>query len=432
MIKQYQILKKIQNTSSNNEKQEILEKNKDDELLKRILEFVYNPYFRTGLSSKKIDKEIAPTEYRLLLNTDDSILYMFNYLKDHNTGTDNDIAHVQWYIRNYSEGCSDLVKEILTQNLKIGMTAKSINKVFTNLIPEFDVMLAEKYWEKIGNLEQEKPEILITQKLDGIRCVALKNGNNIELMSRSGQLMTGFVEIENELRTLPDGVYDGEMLADFSIENSLDLFSSTIMTARTKSDNKVNMAYNVFDYIENVGDFVNNTLSKNCRDRKKELENILKTIKCKHIKYVPVLYDGVYDGKIVDKMLNTVLELKGEGVMVNLVNAPYQKKRTSDILKVKKMYSMDLLVTDIFEGKGKYKGTLGGVFVDFKGNKVGVGSGFNDMQRKMYWENPVSILGKLVEVQYFEVSKDNKTGLESLRFPIFKGIREDKNEISFD
>ena len=71
MIKQYQILKKIQNTSSNNEKQEILERNRDDELLKRILEFVYNPYFRTGLSSKKIDKEIAPTEYRLLLNTDD-------------------------------------------------------------------------------------------------------------------------------------------------------------------------------------------------------------------------------------------------------------------------------------------------------------------------------------------------------------------------
>ena len=101
-------------------------------------------------------------------------------------------------------------------------------------------------------------------------------------------------------------------------------------------------------------------------------------------------------------------------------------------VKVKKMYSMDLLVTDIFEGKGKYKGTLGGVFVDYKGNQVGVGSGFNDMQRKMYWENPASILGKLVEVQYFEVSKDNKTGLESLRFPIFKGIREDKGEVSFD
>ena len=40
MIKQYKILEKIKNTSSNNEKQGILEQNKNDELLKKILYFV--------------------------------------------------------------------------------------------------------------------------------------------------------------------------------------------------------------------------------------------------------------------------------------------------------------------------------------------------------------------------------------------------------
>ena len=298
MIKQYKILEKIKNTSSNNEKQGILEQNKNDELLKEILYFVYNPYFRTGLSSKKIKKKIAPTEYRLLLDPESSITYIFNYLKDHNTGTDQDIAHVQWYIRNYNEGCPEIVEQILTQTLKIGMTAKSINKVWEDLIPEFDIMLAEKYWEKMDKLEMSKPEIIITQKLDGVRCVALKSGNNVELLSRSGQQMTGFIEVEQELRTLPDGVYDGEMLADASIDNSLDLFSTTIMTARTKNNNKINMSYNVFDYVKNISDFMNGNLNENCRNRKKELENIVKTGNCKHIKYVPVLYDGVYNGKI--------------------------------------------------------------------------------------------------------------------------------------
>lgn len=429
MIQQYKILEKIKNTSSNNEKQGILEQNKNDELLKEILYFVYNPYFRTGLSSKKIKKKIAPTEYRLLLQPDNSITYIFNYLKDHNTGTDQDIAHVQWYIRNYSEGCSEIVEEILTQNLKIGMTAKSINKVWNNLIPEFNVMLADKYWEKIDKLEQEKPRILVTQKLDGMRCTTIKVGDKINLMSRSGQLMTGFVEIEHELRELPDGVYDGEILADLSIDNSLDLFASTVSAARTKDTKKKNMTYNVFDYVKKVEEFVTGMFSESCAQRKQNLENILKKAHCNYIKYVEVLYDGEYNSDIIDKLLNKALSLQQEGIMLNIADAPYQKKRTTDILKVKKMNTVDLFVTNIFEGKGKYKGTLGGVVVEYKGQPVGVGSGFSDIQRKMIWEHPESIVGKLIEVQYFEESKD-KNGKPSLRFPVFKKIRLDKNEES--
>ena len=312
MIEQYKILEKIKNTSSNNEKQAILEQNKNNELLKEILKFVYNPYFKTGLSSKKIKKKIAPTEYRLLLQPDNSITYIFNYLKDHNTGTDQDIAHVQWYIRNYSEGCPEIVEEILTQNLKIGMTAKSINKVWNNLIPEFNVMLADKYWEKIDKLEQEKPRILVTQKLDGMRCTTIKLGDKINLMSRSGQLMTGFVEIEHELRELPDGVYDGEILADLSIGNSLDLFASTVSAARTKDTKKKNMTYNVFDYVKKVEEFVTGMFSESCVQRKQNLENILKKAHCNYIKYVEVLYDGEYNSDIVDKLLNKALSLQKE------------------------------------------------------------------------------------------------------------------------
>ena len=429
MIEQYKILEKIKNTSSNNEKQAILEQNKNNELLKEILKFVYNPYFRTGLSSKKIKKKIVPTEYRLLLQPDNSITYIFNYLKDHNTGTDQDIAHVQWYIRNYSEGCPEIVEEILTQNLKIGMTAKSINKVWNNLIPEFNVMLADKYWEKIDKLEQEKPRILVTQKLDGMRCTTIKLGDKINLMSRSGQLMTGFVEIEHELRELPDGVYDGEILADLSIDNSLDLFASTVSAARTKDTKKKNMTYNVFDYVKKVEEFVTGMFSESCAQRKQNLENILKKTHCNYIKYVEVLYDGEYNSDIIDKLLNKALSLQQEGIMLNIADAPYQKKRTTDILKVKKMNTVDLFVTNVFEGKGKYKGTLGGVVVEYKGQPVGVGSGFSDIQRKMIWEHPESIVGKLIEVQYFEESKD-KNGKPSLRFPVFKKIRLDKNEES--
>ena len=40
-----------------------------------------------------------------------------------------------------------------------------------------------------------------------------------------------------------------------------------------------------------------------------------------------------------------------------------------------------------------------------------------------------TVQGKIVEVQYFEITKD-KTGTESLRFPVFKHLRTDKTEPS--
>ena len=42
----------------------------------------------------------------------------------------------------------EIYKQIFTKELKLGITAKTINKVWKDFIPEFNVMLAEKYWDK--------------------------------------------------------------------------------------------------------------------------------------------------------------------------------------------------------------------------------------------------------------------------------------------
>ena len=220
---------------------------------------------------------------------------------------------------------------------------------------------------------------------------------------------------------------------DQIIDNIMNLPSKTLFTetlkVTRKDGEKKGIIFHVFDYISSVSQFISGNFNEKCRDRKKALVDILSN-KCPHIQYVPVQYDGIYDGQIVDKLLKKAISLEQEGLMINLANAPYSKKRTNDILKVKQMNTMDLKVTGVFEGKGKYKDNLGGVYVDFNGNQVGVGSGFKDEDRAKIWTNPDSMIGQIIEVQYFEVSKDSKTGLDSLRFPIFKDIRTDKDDIS--
>lgn len=154
------IFKELQE-SSGKRLQEILEENKDNELLKKVLWFIYNPYIVTGLSSKKINKIVnkqikyAPAE---------TIEEVFEYLQEHNTGTDIDIAYVLEFIQGKPD--QEMYGQIFTKELKLGITSKTINKVFPNLIPEFNVMLAEKYWDRMEELEKTNPDIIISQKLD--------------------------------------------------------------------------------------------------------------------------------------------------------------------------------------------------------------------------------------------------------------------------
>ena len=118
-----------------------------------------------------------------------------------------------------------------------------------------------------------------------------------------------------------------------------------------------------------------------------------------------------------------------EGLMANL-DTEYKRTRHRGILKVKQFYSMDLPIIGIERGSGKLSHTLGALVLDFKGNEVRVGSGFTDEDRKRLWEAR-ALIGKLCEVKYKEISKDKKTQMESLQFPVFVRIREDKTEPSY-
>lgn len=93
---------------------------------------------------------------------------------------------------------------------------------------------------------------------------------------------------------------------------------------------------------------------------------------------------------------------------------------------------MDLPVVEVLEGDGRLKGTLGALVVQYKENIVNVGSGFDDETRKRFWNDKDSLIGRVIEVKYKEISKDKKTGLESLQFPIYVGLRENGKCVSYD
>src|SRR5699024_347842 len=99
------------------------------------------------------------------------------------------------------------------------------------------------------------------------------------------------------------------------------------------------------------------------------------------IQKVPIFYTGKDENKIPE-LLEFVEKLGFEGLMINTLDGKYETKRTKSILKVKTFHTVDIRVKDIIEHTRG--GKLGSVIVDYKGNDVQVGSGFNDKDREYF------------------------------------------------
>jgi DNA ligase-1 len=118
---------------------------------------------------------------------------------------------------------------------------------------------------------------------------------------------------------------------------------------------------------------------------------------------------------------NKVIKAGYEGLVIKPDSHLYTRKRSKDWLKLKATDTLDLVITDSFEGEGKYEGMLGGFIVYHEGTLVRVGSGFTDSERALFWSKRESYTGKKIEVKYHEVTPDN-----SLRHPVYMGFRWDK------
>lgn len=431
-----ELIKQLQGMSGTNSKLKLLKDNSNNELFKKVLYYTYNPYLKYGFSEEVLDKLMKyDNEFIVPLHVNNDVDSIFKLLDKLATNNINDLLRfeVRDLLVNVDSDLRNLIRMILLKDLRAGISSKSINKSIPGLIPEFGVMLADSYWKKQSKVKHKA--FKITKKLDGHRLVMIKDHNgNIEFRTRQGKPMEDLVDIERECQNLPNGiVLDGELIA-INRDNlhSKDLYALTTKLCRKKGI-KRDLEFNVFDYIP-YDDFVNGHSDIKCSKRKEIVHNLIEMDCGNWVIEVPVLYSGD-DTSMVEKLLDEITEAGGEGVMVNLSDAPYDCKRTSNILKVKKFNEADVRVLDLLEGTGKNKGRLGSITIQFEHEgelwTCDCGSGFYEDELDLYWKNKDLLLGKIVTIKYFEVTKDSKTGKYGLRFPTWTHrIRDDKDEIS--
>jgi DNA ligase-1 len=361
-----------------------------------------------------------------------TVFELFDYLTEHNTGTDLDVAACQEMLYVASEldvQLEYILMDLICKDLSTGVDSKTINSVMPGLIPTFNVQLAEKYFDKPERVEGR--EFALTTKIDGGRIIALKENGQVSFYTRAGQRYEGLVDLEKEMTDLlpDDSVFDGEitLLNDKGI-SSKEAYKQAMKITR-KDGEKHGVKMKVFDWMP-VSHWKSQYCPLSWNERRATLEILFKEEPYDYFELLPVLYKGS-DTSMITKFLDEAIANDQEGVMINICDAPYEFKRTTNLLKVKKMQTMDLEIIGFEEGSGKYKDTLGAILVRYKnGNIVKVGSGFTDWLRSEIWNNQNKYQGVVSEIQYFEETT-NDDGGESLRFPIFKDFRPDKTEADF-
>ena len=434
MIEVAEVIKLIGNTNSINDKLYLLKKNEHVPGLKEILRFIYNPYIRTGISKAKLAKAMKMN----INNGSVRVLWSeaISYFSQCKTGSDADLVFAARFIATNQE-TEWLAKAIVTQELKIGVTATTLNKVYgRDFIPKIGCMLGTLYGD-VGP-EKTKWPCIVTEKLDGIRRILVKENGVCRCYSRSGHEDTGLVEIIEDAKYLPNNtVYDGELLAAGTFKDCIAQRQATNSIANSKGT-KTGLTFNVFDMVP-LDEFRAGISNDSALVRKITLGATLmdESIKIlepekwpmliqafgihhelKAIRPVPIL-GLVKCMSDVEPIVNSIWARGGEGVMLNSSVGKYEIKRSKELLKVKHTEEHTLEVVDILEGTGKFEGMMGALVVDYNGNKLGVGSGFNDAQRQAIWDNPDKYLGRSIEIDTFGEST-NALGEKSLNCPIFK------------
>lgn len=415
-------LENLKATSKISDKTVLLEAVQDP-TIKRVLNFLGDPNQVIGLSTKKIQKEVEHVAHNLTLPE------LLDYLLEHNTGTENEIGMVQYFINQFDEHTKDVLAQVIGKSWTTTVGASLLNKVFgAGFIPVFEVQLAFPYDKKINGYS-DKDVFVVTQKLDGFRAVVeVKDGKVVSVKTRKGKVINGLTELRNDFEKVLDAslghfIFDGELLLE-DPENkwtSGERFQKTGQMISADGECQ-GLGYHIFDALP-YAEFVAGVSKLPYIDRRK---NYLETFEAGDlVRPVPVL--GTADKAGIPAWSDYATAQGFEGVMLNDPHAKYEAKRTKGLLKVKKMHTADLLVVGFEEAiDGKNRGGLKSLIVQLdEDNTFNVSSGLTEEQREHIWNNQDEYLGKIIEIKFFEETT-NKNGGRSLRFPVVLGFRDDK------
>lgn len=432
------LIEKLKNTNSQNQKLEILSNYKNDNDVRRFFRYCYDQDMLFGITSSVLIKNPKLCEFEIY----DNIFQVCALLTNKTITGNKAIAVVNGFINSHCE-YEELLYNFFDKNLKIGLNVTQINKVFNNLIPVFDVALAATY-------DEDKPEkynldnYFIQRKLNGLRLITIieYNEGNIKFSfkSRKGKDFTTMGKIQSELEEIykkslyygTDIVIDGEVcIVD---ENGKEDWNRIVSEAKRKNHIIYNPRYICFD-IMTKEQFYGFKQSMKYSVRYDNLKKFLSNGNL--LQHLRIVFSVAYNEEHFKKLCKEFIETDLWEGFIFRNNGIYKSGRSTELLKYKLFKDAEFIVIDVENTKkpilNEQTGLMeevdcvGALIFEYKGNRVKVGSGLDDKQRIMWYEHPEWIIGREIQVKYKEETT-NSNGTVSLQFPVLKYVFEEKRD----
>ena len=411
------LFESIEKTRGTKAKKELLELGLNSEYkedLEKVLNHLFNPMISTGISKTSWNKAEIGLNAKF-----NSISELIEYIQKNNTGKNIVVSSIKSFSKKFEPFEQKFFYYLATKDINIGISTTTVSKYIH--IPKFEIMLGERLNEDVDF----DRNYILTKKLDGVNLTCFKIGESITFFTRQGKQVDGLTDLTEQYKKLPDGVYFGEALYSNEDEakDRKELYRLSTGELNSKRENK-KISHWIFDY-QTLEEWDSEKFITPYSNTISTLENIFSKNKLKNIKMVPFIYQGT--GKeIAFELLKKAKKDGWEGLVLRYSSSVYQKKRSSDFVKLKPFVEVDLRITGFKEFK--HPNQLGSFICEDDEHtiKCSVGSGFSKEQRYDFWKRKNEFLGKIVEVQTMEIT-ENKSGQKSLRFPVFIRFRDDKN-----
>ena len=265
----------------------------------------------------------------------------------------------------------------------------------------FKPMLAHSYEQYKHKIQQK---IAIQPKLDGIRCLAVKENGSIKLFSRNGKEFTSAPHIIQSLEQGPDfHILDGE-LYNHNYRQNFEFITHLVRQKLPDQDYK-EIEYHIFDAVLNQ-DFI---------DRYQYLQQF------HDLTYIKLVDTRLWtDHSYIEEAYDVYKEKGYEGIIIRNWVGFYEQGRSSNLFKYKKFQEAEFQIVDVISGQGKLAGH--GIFVlqTKEGNQFTCKMEGSLDNLREYLDNKDRYISKFLTVQYQDMSNTNKVP----RFGIGKAIRD--------
>jgi DNA ligase-1 len=242
-----------------------------------------------------------------------------------------------------------------------------------------------------------------SKKLDGVRCLAIRHPDRVQLKSRGGKDYA-VAHVQQELMHLmgEGEIWDGELYIHGKYLEEI------VSAVKKPNENTPDLMFVAFDIVND----------KPFEERLREL-NVLKNRLLCHAEHAVTLgYHEVMDEAHMKQLHKEFVAEGYEGIMLRNLDGLYESgKRSADLQKYKEFFDEEFQIVDVAEDRNE-NGVLV-VWDALAGTHFDVCFGDFD-ERKRQLANPENYKGKLLTVKYQTRYKDSKLP----QFPTGVAIRD--------